>query len=173
MKNRRMLIPFLLVALLVGGSLLSAHFAVDAAPAPKEQYRAAAIDAGGYVQHAVLLDDAAYTMANTTPVNGGAVCIAGDASQFAAELTLSGTMTGTAPTLAVVLQHSIDGGLHWNTVNTFTTINATVTPASQYVSFSDVPASTAVTWGDCFRARYTFGGTGTVVANVGLHLIGK
>jgi Tfp pilus assembly protein PilV len=164
----------LMVLVIVGSLGVAQYRAANAGPAqPQEQWAIAAIDDNGHVDHRVLLSAESRTMADTTPVNGSTVCIEGDADQFAAQLTLSGTMAGTAPTLDVVLQHSIDGGTNWITVNDFTDINATVTPASQYVSWSDVPASTAVTFGDCYRARYTFGGTGTVTANVGVALIAK
>lgn len=139
----------------------------------QDMYRMAAISGDGHVTHSVLLSQEARTMPNTTPVAGQTACIQGDASQFAAQLVLSGTPAGTAPTLAVVLQHSIDNGLSWNTVHSFTVINATVTPAAQLVSFSDVAASTAITFGDCFRVQYTWGGSGTVVANVGVQMISK
>lgn len=160
--------------------LLVASFGVvqlraDAGPAqPQEQFAIAAISDGGHVDRRILLAPESRTMAGAnTPVNGSTVCIQGDADQFAAQLTLSGTMGGTAPTLDVVLQHSIDGGTNWITLVDYTDINATVTPASQYNSWSDVPASTAITFGDCYRGRLTFGGSGTVTANIGLALIAK
>ena len=164
----------LLAILILGVGLLGTQLRADAGPAqPETMYRAAAITGDGRIQKAVLLEQEVRTMANTTPVNGSTVCIQGDASQFAAQLVNGAAMGGTAPTLDVVLQHSIDGGANWITLNDFTDINATVTPASQYVSWSDVPASTAVTFGDCYRVRYTFGGTGTVTADFGVNLIGK
>lgn len=163
-----------ILALLIVASLGLVQMRADAGPAqPQEQFAIAAINDGGHVDRRVLLTSGTFTMANTTPVNGNTVCIQGDAKQFAAQLTLSGTMGGTAPTLDVVLQHSIDGGTTWITLKDFTDINATVTPASQYDSWSDVAASTAVTFGDCYRGRYTFGGSGTVTANIGLNLIAK
>jgi hypothetical protein len=66
-------------------------------------------------------------------------------------------------------QNSIDGGTTWTDVGTWTTINATVTPASQSQTVADVSNNTtAVSYGDCWRATYTFGGTGTVTANIGI-----
>lgn len=165
----------LFLVLLLPAAFGVAQLRADAGPAqPKEQWAVAAISDGGHVDRRILIVPEAKTMAGAnTPVNGSTVCIAGDADQFAAQLTLSGTMGGTAPTLDVVLQHSIDGGTNWITLVDYTDINATVTPASQYNSWSDVPASTAITFGDCYRGRYTFGGTGTVTANIGLALIAK
>lgn len=171
---------YLLASVLILASALGVmQYRAMAGPAqPSEAFRAAYITADGHIQKAVLLEDGTFTMANTTPVNGTVACIQGDAKQFAAQLTLSGTMAGTAPTLDVVLQHSIDynpadpNAAHWITLKDFTDFNATVTPASQYDSWSDIAASTAVTFGDCYRARYTFGGTSSSV-NIGLHLIAK
>lgn len=112
------------------------------------------------------------TMANTTPVASDPVCgLFGDLHK--AEVQLVGTMTGTAPTLAVKWQNSIDGGANWTDVGTWTTINATVTPATQSQTVADLVASTAVAFGDCWRATYTFGGTGTVTANISVTGIEK
>ena len=94
-----------------------------------------------------------------TPVVSGTVCdMAGMLHQ--AEVKLSGTLAGTNPTLAIKWQNSKDGGATWSDVGTWTTINATVTPASQNQVVSDIMASTAVVYGDCWRATYTFTGTG-------------
>lgn len=169
----------LLVLLILAGGLAGSQLRADAGPAQSgEMYRAAAITQDGHVQRVVLLEQGVKTMADTTPVNGSTVCINGDASKFAAQLTLTGTIgAGTAPVLTVVLQHSIDGGLTWRSVgSSFAAINSTVTPAGgrEDVAFSDVAASTAVVWGDCFRVRYTWAGTAaTTVANVGVALIAK
>lgn len=151
----------------------------DAAPvAPETQYRIAAIDSGGYVQRSVLLAQGVKTMSNTTPVNGDKVCVNGDPALFAAQLTLTGTMTGTNPVVTIVLQNSIDDGLTWRNVGSaFAAINATVTPSAgqEQVTFSDQAGAinTATVYGDCFRVRYTWAGTGTVTANVGVRLISK
>ena len=94
-----------------------------------------------------------------TPVVSGTVCnMAG--SLHEADVKLSGTMSGTAPTLAIKWQNSKDGGSTWTDVGTWTTINATVTPASQSQVVSDIMASTAVVFGDCWRATYVMTGTG-------------
>jgi hypothetical protein len=122
----------------------------------------------GSVQRVVYVSQAAYTMADTTPVASQAQCFPGY-TLHKAQVVLSGTMSGTAPTLAVLWQNSLDGGVTWNNVGTWTTINATVTPASQSQTVADIyNASTAVSYGDCWRATYQFGGTGTVVANIGI-----
>jgi hypothetical protein len=94
-----------------------------------------------------------------TPVATGKVCeMAG--MLHSAEVKLSGTMAGTAPTLAIKWQNSKDNGATWTDVGTWTQINATVTPASQSQVVSDIIASTAVIYGDCWRATYTMTGTG-------------
>jgi hypothetical protein len=122
----------------------------------------------GSVQRVVYVSQAAYTMADTTPVASQAQCFPGY-TLHKAQVVLSGTMSGTAPTLAVKWQNSIDGGTTWTDVGTWTTINATVTPASQSQTVADVSNNTtAVSYGDCWRATYTFGGTGTVTANIGI-----
>jgi hypothetical protein len=122
----------------------------------------------GSVQRVVYVAQAAYTMSDTTPVAGQAQCFPGY-TLHKAQVVLVGTMSGTAPTLAVKWQNSIDGGTTWTDVGTWTTINATVTPASQSQTVADVSNNTtAVSYGDCWRATYTFGGTGTVVANIGI-----
>jgi hypothetical protein len=167
------LVSILVLALSFGWAQLRA----DAGPGqPQEQFRAAAITADGHIQRAVLLAQGVKSMPNTTPQAGSTVCINGDASRFAAQLTLSGTMTGTNPVVTVVLQHSIDGGVTWRSVgSSFAAINSTVTPAAarEDVAFSDVAASTAVVWGNCFRTLTTWAGTGTVTANLGVALIAK
>lgn len=165
-------LAILVPMLLMGGAAWYAT-AVAGPSSGGVQYRYAAIDGDGYVRNAVLLRQESRTMPNTTPVNGDSICLSGDPDQFAAQLTLQGTMGGTNPTLTVVLQHSIDGGRTWHQVHAFTAINATVTPAAQLVSFSDVQSATATTYGNCFRARYTWGGTGTVTSNIGMDLIAK
>jgi hypothetical protein len=175
MKSRTSrILALFAVALMMLSAVVWAQFRADAAPSHQpEQSAVAAINQGGHVDHRVLIPQGNYTMANTTPVSGSAICIDGDPNRFAAQLTLTGTMAGTAPTLAVVLQHSIDGGTTWITLNTFTTINATVTPANQYVQWADVPASTAIVFGDCYRYQYTFGGSAGVAVNIAMAMLAK
>jgi hypothetical protein len=109
-----------------------------------------------------------------TPVASDPVCGLGGYTVFRADAYLVGTMTGTAPTLAIQWQTSIDGGAHWTNIGTFTTINATVTPASQSQVVSDVyNSTTAVAQGDCFRVLKTYGGSGSVGANVAIVGIAK
>lgn len=176
-RTRLRLIGLLAVMLaLTLGPLLMSAMRADAGPAaPNERYRLAAIDPDGIVRNVVLLEQGDYTMANTTPVAGSPVCIAGDPDLFAARLTLTGTLTGTNPTLTVTLQSSDDGGTTWmNVGSAFAAINATVTPAGgvERVTFADQAGAinTATVFGNCFRVRYTFGGTGTVTGNVGVTL---
>lgn len=128
--------------------------------------RALIAPAGGRVQRIVYVAAGSKTMANTTPVASDPVCGLGGYTLYRADVVLSGTMAGTNPTLTILWQNSIDGGTNWVNVGTWTTINATVTPASQSQVVSDVyNATTAVAYGDCWRATYTWGGTGTVTAN--------
>lgn len=102
----------------------------------------------------------------STPVVSDAKCGLGLYSLHRADVYLTGTMTGTNPTLAVKWQNSIDGGNTWVDVGTWTAINATVTPVSQSQVVSDLAASTAVAFGDCFRVQLSFGGTGSVGATL-------
>lgn len=122
----------------------------------------------GTVKRIVYVAPTTYTMANTTPVASDPYC-GGSWILHKAEVRLTGTMTGTNPTLAVKWQNSMDGGVTWTDVGTWTTINATVTPAVQTQTVADVfNNTTAVAYGDCWRATYAFGGTGTVTANFGI-----
>lgn len=118
----------------------------------------------------------------TTPVVARASCGWSEQTAFRADAYLTGTMTGTNPTAAIKWQYSLDAGkvgasaAHWIDVGTWTTINATVTPASQSnIVYSHdtviVPITTpqvtpAALYGDCWRAEVTFGGTGAVGANL-------
>lgn len=130
------------------------------------------IGEGESVKRIVYVEAGVKTMANTTPVASDPFCgNFGDLHR--ADVVLVGTMAGTAPTLAIKWQNSIDGGAHWNDVGTWTQINSTVTPAAQSQTVADLRASTAVAYGDCWRATYTFGGTGTVTANFSISGIEK
>jgi hypothetical protein len=123
------------------------------------------------------------TGGTTTPVVSRESCGWGEQSAFRADAYLTGTMTGTAPTAAIAWQYSIDGGDNWIDVGTWTTINATVTPASQSNTVYDhdaivIPLTTpvitpAAIYGDCWRAVVTFGGTGAVGANLTIVQYGK
>lgn len=95
-----------------------------------------------------------------TPVASDKVCGLAGTFHFA-DVELSGTLAGTNPTLTITWQNSKDGGSTWTSVGAWTVINATVTPASQTQTLSDIAASTAVVYGDCWRARYSFAGTGS------------
>jgi hypothetical protein len=159
-----------MVAILAGTGTWAALDRADAAPTSGD-YIMRAVDQQGIVREVVYVAQGVKTMAGAnTPVNSTAVCGLGEFDLHVAEVTLSGTMTGTAPTLAIKWQNSYDGGTTWRDVGAWTTINATVTPATQSQTVSDVQnATTAVAYGDCWRAQYTFGGSGTVTANIGIH----
>jgi hypothetical protein len=106
-----------------------------------------------------------------TPVPSAKVCGLAGLYHYA-EVQLSGTMDGTAPTLAIKWQNSKDNGSTWSDVGTWTTINATVTPATQSNTVADhgnqsytnaqgtVTTELATMYGDCWRALYTMTGTG-------------
>lgn len=124
------------------------------------EYRALLAPVAGKTKRIVYFSAGVKTPTANTPVNSDPVCGLGGYTIFRADAYLVGTMTGTAPTAAIKWQHSTDGGRHWNDIGTWTTINATVTPASQSQTVSDIyNATTAVAYGDCFRAQYTLGGT--------------
>jgi hypothetical protein len=105
-----------------------------------------------------------------TPVASGKVCDLAGTEHFA-QVAFSGTLAGSAPTLVVKWQNSKDNGATWTDVGTWTTINATVTPATQSQSVGDLVSmpyfngtttvnSTATIYGDCWRATYTMGAAG-------------
>lgn len=133
------------------------------------------IQDGQTVRKVVYVAAGAKTMANTTPVAGAPQCgLAG--TEHRADVMWSATMTGTAPTLTIVWQNSIDGGTTWADVGTWTAYNATSNPATQTNKVSDIPGGIIIPlttpatvvpaiYGDCWRAVYTFGGSGTVTAN--------
>lgn len=175
-KVTRQTILYYLAALVVVASLGVASLrSSDAAPKSGEVYYASAnVNPDGSYQNLKLLAQGVRTMANTTPVNGETVCLDKAYSQYAAQLTLSGTMAGTAPVLTVVLLGSYDK-VNWFTVHSFAAINATVTPAggAERAAFSDVAASTAITRPMCYRTQSTWGGSGTVTANYGAVIFGK
>lgn len=131
------------------------------------------ISSGGddRVRRVVYFDTGSHaTGGANTPVPSAKVC--GMAGEFHySEVRLTGTMAGTAPTLAVKWQNSKDNGTTWSDVGTWTTINATVTPATQSNTVADSKAvvlmnantpvvTPAVMYGDCWRATYTMTGTG-------------
>lgn len=175
-KVKRSTILYVAAALALVLTLgVSSFRSSDAAPKSGEiTFASAEQNADGSFQNLKLLAQGSRTMANTTPVNGETICLDKAYSKFAAELTLSGTMAGTAPTLIVVLLGSYDK-VHWFTVHSFAAINATVTPAggSERAQFSDVAASTAITRPMCYRTQSTWGGSGTVTANYGAVIFGK
>lgn len=173
LKLRFLALAFLLAG--IGGVGSYSHFYTADTFASAEvvgnpdgaNYRVLMAPQGGKVQRIQYFAAGVKTMSGAnTPVASDPICSLGGFTLYRADVVLSGTMSGTAPTLAIKWQHSIDGGANWIDVGTWTTINATVTPASQSQVVSDIyNASTAVAYGDCWRATYTFGGSGTVTAN--------
>lgn len=122
----------------------------------------------------------------TTPVVSRVSCGWTEQTAFRADAYLTGTMTGTAPTAAIKWQYSLDANgnnPHWIDVGTWTTINATVTPASQtnlvyehdvvIVPITTPQVTPAALYGDCWRAVVTFSGTGAVGANLTIVQYGK
>ena len=165
-----------LIVALFGVVLGVQQFSGTAAPQSKEtQYRAVAIDENSSVRNVVLLDGPV-TGSDTTPVAGESVCLSGDADLYAARLTLTGTLAGTAPVLTVQLQSSDDGGTTWTQVgSSFAAINATTTPTAgkERVTFADSASggiNTPVAYGNCFRVQYTWGGTGDLSGDVSVSL---
>src|SRR4051812_24124905 len=124
MKQR--LIAILVLALVIGLAGLSFSARSDAAPNAVPD--AARTDVGGQGSEITLVAPAVHTGSGTSDWK----CDEGQFTEFVTELTISGTMTGTNPTDAISIEHSIDHGTSVaGTVNSFTTINATVTPAVQ------------------------------------------
>lgn len=168
----------LFLALVVGGPSAYAQVAHH----PRPEFAGAAIsgnpkgatdrvlavdDSAGSVKRVVYFAAGSKTMTGAnTPVSSSAYCGFAGRTLFRSDVYIVGTMAGTNPTLSFTWQHSIDGGTNWVSVGTWTAVNATVTPASESQTVSDVwNNSTAVALGDCWRMQYTMGGTGTVVAN--------
>lgn len=150
--------------LILAGSIALAQFhrPVEAQNAP-----------GTDTRHITYFPQGRKTMANTTPVASQWFCGQGDQDIFNARLTVQGTMTGTGPSVAVKWQESFDQGTTVADVGSWVTINATAetTPANltQSQTVAEIANnSTAVAYGDCWRALYTFGGTGTVTADFGM-----
>ena len=91
------------------------------------------------------------------PVPSGAVTASGTsagAPDYGAANTLRAQLnvtavTGTTPTLDVVIEDSVDGGATWNTVGTFTQKTAV---AREVINIT-------VPFGDSLRVRWTVGGT--------------
>ena len=177
MKIKRFIIPVVTLLLLMVLGISQFHQA-DAGPGSHGRiYSVAAVTTqNDTVINRILLPQQVYTMANTTPVNGSTVCLPGDPDSYAARLTLSGTMTGTAPTVDVNFYSSDDGGTTWTQVGSaFAVINATVTPTGgkERVTFADTEegaVNTPVLYANCFKVTTTWGGTGTVTANLGVSL---
>ncbi|NUO35882.1 MAG: hypothetical protein HOQ45_02430 [Nocardioidaceae bacterium] len=86
--------------------------------------------------------------ARTASGNSGALTGWGSASTLRAQLNVTAA-SGTAPTLDVVLEDSVDGGTTWNTIGTFT---QATTGARQVIN-----VTTPFT--DTLRVRWTVGGT--------------
>ena len=159
----RYLVALALLLFLAGGFAVFGAFEqnnVDAAPKGATD-RLVERDANGSVRITYFSQAARTPVGANTPIASDPWCAEPGTTytKFVAQVVLSGTLSGTNPTLAVKWQHSYDGGTNWIDVGSWTTINATVTPASQVQTVSDVAGSTAVAYGDCWRATLTFGGT--------------
>lgn len=182
MTHRKRLALLVLIPALVFGALIGAYFTTTSSGVSAGPEIVG--DPNGAGSRAIYADNnrvvrieyfaaGAKTMANTTPVASDAFCGL-NGNLHKAEVQLVGTMSGTNPTLAVKWQNSIDGGTNWTDVGTWTTINATTTPATQSQVVADIQnATTAVAYGDCWRATYVFGGTGTVTANISVKGVEK
>lgn len=153
--NKRRIFALALSALMLL-AMLGISFAdrTDAAPIPKNATHRIVMQDGG-AREVVYLEQVAVSATGS----GSAVCGLGKYDLHSFQLKLVGTPAGTNPTFAFVMQHSIDGGTTWHTAYTFTTINATVTPAAQLASVADVKATAANAYGDCIKVAYTLGGT--------------
>jgi len=169
MKQHRWLTYTLIALLLVGSLGIALARQAEAGPEivgnPDGAETRALITDGESVRRIVYFAGGSKTMVGAnTPVASDPECgLYGNLHK--AEVQLTGGMGGTNPTLAIKWQNSIDGGTTWTDVGTWTAINATVTPQTQTQTVADLAASTAVAFGDCWRATYVFGGTGTVTAN--------
>jgi len=140
---------------------------------PKESTDRLLISSGGddRVKRVVYFDTGSHASGGVnTPVASAKVCGLAGIFHYA-EVQFTGTLAGTNPTLTILWQNSKDNGTSWSNVGTWTTINATVTPAVQSQTVSDhaeevlmnanTPVVTpAVMYGDCWRVTYTMTGTG-------------
>lgn len=159
-------LAFLVFALLAFGAYSQM---TQAAPGPAQSQ----LSGHDTITKQTLLASGTLAAGANTPVVGAWTCISSNYDQFGFQLVGPvGTMTGTGPTLAVSIDNSIDRGTSVAYNIAFTTINATVTPASEYKAFADVALSTAVTTGECWRARYTAGGT-TPGGTLSVKMVGK
>lgn len=159
-RSRRIAATFGLMA-----ALLAVSFGFSAAVNPTIHTSAAPVPEGathrilmqeGEARSVVYLEQVAVSATGV----GQTVCGVAAFDLHSAQLKLVGTPAGTNPVFTFTWQHSIDGGTTWNTVDTFTAINATVTPAAQLKTVSDIKnASTAVAYGDCMRISYVVSGT--------------
>lgn len=190
MLKNKFTVVCLVFALLVAGGGVGLRFFTDQADAyagaevvgnPEGASYRALISSGGTDRVNRIIYFAAgqkTPVAANTPIVSGTLCDQAGNYHWA-KVTLSGTLTGTNPTAAVKWQNSKDNGATWTDVGTWTTINATVTPASQEQTVADhgdivlmnanTPVTTpAVVYGDCWRASITFGGTGAIGGNIAI-----
>lgn len=101
----------------------------------------------------------------------GSAVFAGKDRAFIARLRVGGDVTGSSPTLDMVIQESTDGSTSWGTVATFTQVTdeqvgyiATATPRYE-VPGEDPLAVMFMTTKDYLRCSYTVGGTGSPTFN--------
>lgn len=121
---------------------------------------------GGAVTNADRSERVAYVaagshpMVNTTPVSSSADC-GHDGTLHEVQFVLTpGALAGSNPTLSIQWQNSIDRGNTWQNVGAPVIANATATvPALASVKVSDLAASTAQVYGDCWRVTYVYAGT--------------
>lgn len=105
----------------------------------------------------VLVPSAAVTASGTAGVSSGFA----DRTKLRAQLNVT-AVSGTAPTLDVVLEDTLDG-VNWNPLLTFTQVTA----AGRQVM--NLPGNTGV-FADQIRVRYTVGGaTPSFTFDVRLH----
>lgn len=183
-QSRSLLIGVLVLFLMLGGAALygainpaTEAFAGAAINGQRDGSNARALitsNGTDKVQRVVYFKLESHTTGGAnTPVASGKVCgLAGN--YHYAEVQFTGTLAGSAPTLVIKWQNSKDNGATWTDVGTWTTINATVTPANQKNTVADHPdqvlmnantpvVTPAVMYGDCWRATYTQGAAGTGV----------
>jgi hypothetical protein len=159
-RREKYVLCWLLASLLLGVMLFGV--------ASLQHGEASPVDISGQGSERVLVAQTAHTGSGASD----AVCDNGKFTQWSTQMTLGTTPFAgapTAPAMAVVVQHSIDGGSHWFTANTFTTVNATVTPAAQLVTnMSGIISDTPTAYGRCWRVAWTASGTGTITADFGV-----
>lgn len=102
----------------------------------------------------------AHPMVNTTPVSSSADCGHDGQLHLLQIVSTPGALGGSNPTLSIQWQNSVDRGVTWQNVGSAVTANATATvPAYTAIKVSDLAASTAQVFGDCWRVTYVYAGS--------------